>query len=83
MLGTVKLVNSKKTRAGVWIEGFGFSVLQGDELPLDIGHQIRGELRSLGGESLENLTTQETFEAFIDDYDQDVSEIRNSVFHVR
>jgi hypothetical protein len=79
MIGTVKLINSKKTRAGVWIDGFGFSVLLGEELPLEIGHQVSGGLRNLGEETLQNLSTKEIFDVFIDDFDQDQHEIRNSV----
>ena len=76
MLGTVKLINAKKTRAGVLVEGFGFSVLFGDELPLEIGHQISGDLRSLGEETLRNISSGAVFDAFIDDFDQGYTETR-------
>jgi len=79
MLGTVKFINPRKTRAGVWIDGFGFSVLLSEKLPLEIGHQISGELRNLGEETLRNISSGVIFDAFIDDFDQGYEEIKLSV----
>jgi hypothetical protein len=81
MIGTVKIVNPQCTRAGVFVEGYGFSVLEASELPASVGDKISGDLRSTGDEQLRNLTKGEDFEARIDDYDQGKKEITKSVLY--
>lgn len=79
MIGTVKTMNRARTRAGVFLDGFGFAVLLGDNLPVELGDVVEGNLRSLGEEVLLNRRTSKTFAVFIDDFDQDENEIRKSI----
>jgi hypothetical protein len=81
MIGTVKIINKQRSRAGVLVRGYGYSVLLGDDLPLEIGDEVDGNLRDMGEELLFNVTQGIRFDAFIDDADQDDDLIVQSVFY--
>lgn len=83
MIGKVAIVNRTKTRAGVFVRGYGYSVLLGKELPISIGDEISGNLRDMGSEVLLNKSQNLEFEAFIDDCDQDQETIKQSVYSSR
>ena len=79
MIGKISVINSTKTRAGVFVENYGYSVLQGDELPISIGDEISGALRDIGDSTFFNKSRQISFEATVDDYDQGKTVIRQSI----
>ena len=77
MKGTIELIGPKRVMVGVRTENDDYSVLEliGGYDP-EIGDVLTGNLYSLGGETILNMTQDESWDVFI----QDIYGSRNSAF---
>lgn len=68
MKGTIDLIGPTRIMIGVRTENNDYSVLEllGGYVP-EVGDILKGNLDSLGGETIQNLTQNESWDVFIQD----------------
>ena len=80
MEGTVKAVNPLNGMFAVEVDDGGFTIVELlDSVDVGIGEVVHGELQSLGGESLLNVTTGDKFDCYIQNFDVPPSSIRQQL----
>lgn len=75
--GKVYMINPRKGLVAILTENNSFTIAEVLEMTLpELGDIVQGDLESLGGETLYNVTRKETIEVFIQDIYADINHAR-------